>query len=149
MSRSITKLMVAAIVAVPLYANVSSAAPISATALTNAAPSNIEQIRWGGGWGGGRGWGWRGGGWGGRGWGWGAGGFAAGAIIGGAIASCALLLWRRTLLSEVITHLRATTPSRVMAVTTAFRTACSATGHTIRTAARSWAMMDAVIPVRK
>jgi hypothetical protein len=87
MSRSITKLMVAAIVAVPLYANVSSAAPISATALTSAAPSNIEQIRWGGGWGGGRGWGWRGGGWGGRGWGGGAGGFAAGAIIGGAIAS--------------------------------------------------------------
>jgi BA14K-like protein len=87
MSRSIAKLMVAAIVAVPLYANVSSAAPISATALTNAAPSNVEQIRWAGGWGGGRGWGWRGGGWGGRGWGWGAGGFAAGAIIGGAIAS--------------------------------------------------------------
>ncbi|HKA78344.1 MAG TPA: hypothetical protein VKD19_14680, partial [Pseudolabrys sp.] len=77
MSRSITKLMVAAIVAVPLYANISSAAPISATGLTNAAPSNIEQVRWGG-----RGWGW-----GGRGWGWGAGGFAAGAIIGGAIAA--------------------------------------------------------------
>jgi len=81
-----TKLMVAAIIAVPLYANVSSAAPISATGLTNAAPSNVEQVRWGGGGGwGGRGW--RGGGWGGRGWGWGAGGFAAGAIIGGAIAA--------------------------------------------------------------
>ncbi len=84
MSRSITKLMVAAIIAVPLFTSVCSAAPISASALTNV-PSNVEQVRWAGGWGG-RGWGGRG--WyGGRGWGWGAGGFAAGAIIGGAIAA--------------------------------------------------------------
>lgn len=77
MLRSIAKLMAAAIIAVPLYANVSSAAPISA--LTNVAPGNVEQARWGGGW--------RGGGWGGRGWGYFGGGFAAGAIIGGALAA--------------------------------------------------------------
>ncbi len=80
MSKSILKLMAVATVAVPLFASVSFAAPISGSALTNAAPSNVETVRYGYGWGG-RGW------YGGRGWGWGAGGFAAGAIIGGAIAA--------------------------------------------------------------
>jgi hypothetical protein len=48
-------------------------------AMQNAAPANVEQVRWGGG-------GWGGHGWGGRGWGWGAGaGFVAGALLGGAL----------------------------------------------------------------
>ena len=85
------RLMTAALIAIalPVYAGVASAAPISgALAIQNAAPANIETVRWGGGWGGGwRGGGWRGGGWG-RGWGWGlGGGLAAGAIIGSALAA--------------------------------------------------------------
>jgi hypothetical protein len=66
---------------IAVMANGASAMPAThALALKNAAPGNIETVRWGGGW---RGGGWRGG----RAWGWGLGGFAAGAIIGGALAS--------------------------------------------------------------
>ena len=88
MSKLKARLMTAALIAIalPVYAGVSAAAPISGTlALHNAAPSNVQDVRWyGGGW---RGGGWRGGGWG-RGWGWGVGGgLAAGAIIGGALAA--------------------------------------------------------------
>jgi len=54
--------------------NAASATPLSgALAIKNAAPSNVEAVRWG----------WRGGGWG---WGVGA-GFVGGAIIGGALAA--------------------------------------------------------------
>jgi hypothetical protein len=81
MSKTITKLMAAALVtvAVPSYISIASAAPVSgALALKNAVPTNIEDVYWRGGWG------WRGG----RGWGWGVGaGIAAGALIGGALAS--------------------------------------------------------------
>ena len=82
-ARLITAAFIA--IALPVYAGVASAAPMSgALAIQNAAPGNIENVRWGGGW---RGGGWRGGGWG-RGWGWGlGGGLAAGAIIGGALAA--------------------------------------------------------------
>jgi hypothetical protein len=52
-----------------LAPNTASAMPAShALALKNAAPGQVETVRWGG-------------------WGWGLGGFAAGAIIGGALAS--------------------------------------------------------------
>src|SRR5262245_29535924 len=75
MSKTITKLIAAALitVVVPSYASTASAAPAGgAVAIKNAASSNIEQVRWG----------WRGG-WG---WGWGVGaGVAAGALIGGAL----------------------------------------------------------------
>ena len=55
-----------------------------ALAIDNAAPAQVEMVRWGGGGWGGRGWG---GGWG-RGWGWGVGaGLVGGAIIGGALAA--------------------------------------------------------------
>ena len=82
MSKTTTKLMAAALItfAVPSYASVASAAPISgAFAIRNAAPSSIENVRWGwrGGWGWGRGWGWAGVG----------AGLAAGALIGGALAA--------------------------------------------------------------
>jgi BA14K-like protein len=80
MAKPITKLMLAALitVAVPAYAGIASAAPISgALAVKNAVPNNIENVYWRGGWG------WRG-----RGWGWGVGaGIAAGALIGGALAA--------------------------------------------------------------
>ena len=83
MSNTIAKLMTAAViaVAVPLYAGIASAAPVSgAFAIKNAAPSNIENVRY---------YGWRGG-WGhgyyGGGWGVGA-GIAAGALIAGALAA--------------------------------------------------------------
>jgi BA14K-like protein len=87
------------------FASAASATPLSdALAIRNAAPNNVESVRWagggggwrgggGGGWrGGGGGWGgggWRGGGWGGGGgWGWGVGaGIVGGAIIGGALAA--------------------------------------------------------------
>jgi hypothetical protein len=90
MCNTIAKLMTAAViaVAVPLYAGIASAAPVSgAFAIKNAAPSNIENVRYYG-WHGG-GYGWRGG-WGrgyyGGGWGVGA-GIAAGALIAGALAA--------------------------------------------------------------
>jgi BA14K-like protein len=89
MSKPVMGLMVATLVAlaVPLNVGIASAAPVSgALAIRNAAPSNIDNVRYYGGW---RGGGWRGGGWGwGRGWGWGVGaGVAAGALIGGALAA--------------------------------------------------------------
>ena len=78
MSKTITKLMAAALiaVAVPSFASIALAAPVGgAPAIKNAATSNIENVQWRG-----RGWG--------RGWGWGlGGGLAAGAIIGGALAA--------------------------------------------------------------
>ena len=55
MSNTIAKLVTAAViaVAVPLYAGIASAAPVSgAFAIKNAAPSNIENVRY---------YGWRGG----------------------------------------------------------------------------------------
>jgi hypothetical protein len=77
MSKTVTKLIAAALISVvvPSYASTASAAPAGgALAIKNAASSNIEQVRWG----------WRGG-WG---WGWGVGaGVAAGALIGGALAA--------------------------------------------------------------
>ena len=83
MSNTIAKLMTAAVIAiaVPLYAGIASAAPVSgAFDIKNAAPSNIENVRY---------YGWRGG-WGrgyyGGGWGVGA-GIAAGALIAGALAA--------------------------------------------------------------
>jgi hypothetical protein len=81
MSKTVTKLIAAALISVvvPSYASTASAAPAGgALAIKNAASSNIEQVRWG--WRGGWGWG--------RGWGWGVGaGVAAGALIGGALAA--------------------------------------------------------------
>jgi BA14K-like protein len=82
MSKMITKLMAVALiaVAVPSYASIATAAPISgAFAINNATPSTVENVRWGwrGGWGWGRGWGWAGVG----------AGLAAGALIGGALAA--------------------------------------------------------------
>ena len=81
MSKTLTKLVTAALitVAVPSYAGIASATPISgAFSINNAASGNIENVRYG----------WRRGWGGGRGWGWGvAGGLAAGAIIGGALAA--------------------------------------------------------------
>ena len=74
MSKTMTRLLAAALVAVavPSFASIAAAAPVSgAFAIKNAAPSTIETVRWGGGWhGGGWGGGWHGGGWhgGGRGW---------------------------------------------------------------------------------
>jgi len=86
MSKSMTRLLAAALVAVavPSFASIAVAAPVNgAFAIKNATPSNVESVRyWGGGWRGGWG-GWRGG-WG-RGWGWG--GFAAGAVVGGLLAA--------------------------------------------------------------
>jgi hypothetical protein len=56
------------VAAIALAASTASATPaIHALALKNAAPSDVETVRWG--------------------WGWGLGGFAAGAIIGGALAA--------------------------------------------------------------
>lgn len=85
MSKTIAKLATAALIAIalPLYAGVASAAPVSgALAIKNAATSNIENVRYYG-WRGG-GYGWRGGGWG---WGGVGAGLAAGAIIGGVLAA--------------------------------------------------------------
>ena len=79
MSRTMTRLMAAGLVAVALlsFASIAGAAPSDgAFALKNAAPSNIETVRWVGFWGGG--WG--------RGWGVGA-GLATGAVVGGLIAA--------------------------------------------------------------
>jgi hypothetical protein len=57
------------VAAIAASAGVAQAMPFSGAALQNAAPANVEQVRWG------------------RGWGWGAGaGFVAGTIIGGALA---------------------------------------------------------------
>ena len=68
----------AAVAAVSLAsANIATAMPIN-PALNDAAPGQIETVRWHGGWGRG--------GWGRGGWGWGAGGFAAGALLGSALA---------------------------------------------------------------
>lgn len=78
MSKTIAKLATAALIAiaVPLYAGVAPAAPVSgALAIKNAATSNIENVRY---------YGWRGGGWG---WGGVGAGLAAGAIIGGVLAA--------------------------------------------------------------
>jgi BA14K-like protein len=85
MSKTIAKLATAALIAiaVPLYAGVASAAPVSgALAIKNTTTSNIENVRYYG-WRGG-GYGWRGGGWG---WGGVGAGLAAGAIIGGVLAA--------------------------------------------------------------
>jgi hypothetical protein len=85
MSKTIARLATAALIAiaVPLYAGVASAAPVSgALAIKNAATSNIENVRYYGRRGGG--YGWRGGGWG---WGGVGAGLAAGAIIGGVLAA--------------------------------------------------------------
>jgi hypothetical protein len=78
---SLTAAVVAASIA--SYVSVASAAPFAdGLAIKNAAGSNIETVRWGGGGWGGRGWGGRGG------WGWGVGaGLVGGAIIGGALAA--------------------------------------------------------------
>ena len=113
MSKLKARLMTAAVIAIalPVYAGVGAAAPISGTlAIQNAAPSNVQDVRYyGGGW---RGGGWRGGGWG-RGWGWGGvgAGLAAGAIIGGALACTLLLRWWllrwRPLLCEPLLRARA------------------------------------------
>src|SRR4029453_10269471 len=73
MSKTVTKLIAAALISVvvPSYASTASAAPAGgAFAIKNAASSYIEQVRWS----------WRGG------WGVGA-GVAAGALIGGALAA--------------------------------------------------------------
>lgn len=88
MSIHVKALAAAAVIAVGVGSLGASAAPVAgALALKNATPSNVETVRWGGGWGG-RGWGGGGWGWRGRGWGWGVGaGFATGAIIGGALAA--------------------------------------------------------------
>ena len=70
MSNHVKRLAVAlsCAAAIALTANTASATPAThALALKNAAPSDIETVRWG--------------------WGWGLGGFAAGAIIGGALAA--------------------------------------------------------------
>jgi len=89
MSKTMTRLMAAALVAItaPSFASIAAAAPVNgAFALKNAVPGNVETVRWVGGWRGGWG-GWRGGGWGwGRGWGVGA-GIAAGAVVGGLLAA--------------------------------------------------------------
>jgi hypothetical protein len=81
MSIHVKALAATAAVVVCIASFGASAAPVAgALALKNAAPGNVETVRWGGGW--------RGGGWRGRGWGWGVGaGFATGAIIGGALAA--------------------------------------------------------------
>ncbi len=83
MSKPVLALTAAALFAASLTAlpNIASATPVAdALAIKNAAPTDIEAARWGGGWGG-RGWG-------GRGWGWGVGaGLLGGAIIGGALAA--------------------------------------------------------------
>jgi len=80
MSKSMTRLLAAALVAVavPSFASIAAAAPVNgAFAIKNATPGTVETVRWrGGGWGG-----WHGG----RGWGWG--GFAAGAVVGGLLAA--------------------------------------------------------------
>jgi hypothetical protein len=79
MSKSMTRLLAAALVAVavPSFATIAAAAPVNgAFAIKKATPGTVETVRWrGGGWGGG--WG--------RGWGWG--GFAAGAVVGGLLAA--------------------------------------------------------------
>ena len=83
MSKTMTRWMMAAViaVAVPSFASVASAAPVSgALAIKNAMPGNLENVRYYGG-------GWRGGGWRGGGWGYYGGGFAAGALLGGLLAA--------------------------------------------------------------
>jgi len=79
--RSMTAAMLCALLAGPIAT--ASAMPIgNGLVAKNAIPTDVESVRWRGGWGG-RGWG-------GRGWGWGWGvpaGIAAGAIIGGALAA--------------------------------------------------------------
>ena len=83
MKISVSALAAAASVALSwtCFANVASATPMAnALAMKSAVPTNVETVRWGGGFGG-RGWG-------GRGWGWGiGGGLLAGAIVGGALAA--------------------------------------------------------------
>ena len=83
MKKSVSAFAAAATVAlgVTSFASAASAIPLdNALAMKSAVPSNVETVRWGGGWGG-RGWG-------GRGWGWGVGGgLLAGAVIGGALAA--------------------------------------------------------------
>ena len=143
MSNTIAKLMTAAViaVAVPLYAGIASAAPVSgAFAIKNAAPSNIENVRY---------YGWRGG-WGrgyyGGGWGVGA-GIAAGALIAGALAA-PYYYGGGPYYGAPTTTLRgpATTLSHTA---TAWLTACNGTGHTIREAGRSLATMDIAIRARE
>jgi hypothetical protein len=74
MSKTMTRWMAAALiaVAVPSFASVASAAPVSgALAIKTAVPAKFESVRWYG-----------------RGWGWGVGGgLVAGAIVGGLLAS--------------------------------------------------------------
>src|SRR5438552_1130910 len=73
MVRTILKLVAPMLVVGGLMASAATAAPMSNTlALKNAVDSQVDSVRWRGGWGG-------------RGFGWG--GVAAGAIIGGALAS--------------------------------------------------------------
>jgi hypothetical protein len=84
MTRHVPSLGVLAL-GLAIFTTATSAMPLSgALAIRNAAPSDVEAVRWGG-WGG-RGWG--GGGWRGGGWGWGVGaGFLGGAIVGSALAA--------------------------------------------------------------
>ena len=79
-----TRLVIAAAVAATSLASadIAGAMPVN-LALKDAAPGQIENVRWHGGWGRG---GWGRGGWGRGGWGWGAGGFAAGTLFGSALA---------------------------------------------------------------
>src|SRR5216683_7298755 len=65
------------------------------------------------------------------------------------IIMAAVLTTAVTTVADLTTQRPAITPSQVMAATTGWRTACSATGHTIPTAARSWAMTGAAILVLK
>jgi hypothetical protein len=86
MSKPIAALLTAAVVTIGLMSHPGSAvaAPVAnAYATGNLAVSDLELVRWGGGW---RGGGWRGG-WRGGGWGYYGGGFAAGAILGGMLAA--------------------------------------------------------------
>jgi hypothetical protein len=76
MTRHLPSLAVLAL-GLATFTTATSAMPLSgALAIRNAAPSNVEAVRWGGG-------GWRGGGWG---WGVGA-GFLGAAIVGSALAA--------------------------------------------------------------
>jgi BA14K-like protein len=74
MSKTMTRWMAAVLVAVavPSFASVAPAAPVSgALAIKNAVPAKFESVRWYG-----------------RGWGWGVGGgLVAGAIVGGLLAA--------------------------------------------------------------
>ena len=84
MSKPIAALLTAAAVTIGLMSHPGPAvAAPAANAYANVPASDLELVRWGGGWHGG---GWRGG-WRGGGWGYYGGGFAAGAILGGMLAA--------------------------------------------------------------